>query len=91
MPNIEICGFSALDSQELKEKIKGLLLGTPFEEMDVAVLPDIKQILKRHREPFITFFSSRPWEAKEILRILKRGLPDINIEHVKVSRLVYSK
>jgi hypothetical protein len=92
MPSIEIHNFSVPGAQAMKERIEGLLLGTPSEGMSITVLPDIITDTG-YRRPFIKFLS-RPQEAEEVLRalrILKRGLPNLKIEYVEIPRLGYSE
>ena len=93
MPNIEIHGSSPKVSEMLKEHIfKKLFADKPYvEEMVVTIVPSKGTDVKGFQQPFFRLLSSDSKETKEILGILERMIPGIDIEYVKIEKFIPKK
>ncbi|MCJ7786789.1 hypothetical protein MUP06_01050 [Patescibacteria group bacterium] len=93
MPNIEIHGLSPKVSEMLKEHIfKKLFADKPYvKEIVVTIVPSEVTDAKGSEQPFLRILSPDPEETKEILGILERKIPDIDLEYVKIEKFIPKK
>ena len=93
MPNIEIYGSSPKISEMLKEHLfKELFADKPYvKEIVVTIVPSEVTDVEGFQQPFLRLLSSDSEEAKEILGILERKIPDIDLEYVKIEKFIPKK
>ena len=96
MPNIEIHGLPKQEAEDLREKIFGLLQGTPYvNEMVVTIYQTVVKDKNGDDQPFIRLVNSplHLTQGEKMEREILERLEtlDIDIEHLKLEKFIPKK